>query len=171
MLCQKRWKKSELTILNFANNACFTICKKASRQLNAISRIQGYIDKKEKEIINNFVYSHFMYYPLALHFCSKSFQNMIERIQYRSFKLITNDYNNDYKFLLNKTGHSTIEIKSLRSLAFEIFKTLNNLNPNFMENIFNFSPYSTHRKHDIFVHSQNTSNYGDRSLRALGPHT
>ena len=40
-----------------------------------------------------------------------------------------------------------------------------------MKDIFNFSPYSTHRKHDIFVHSRNTSNYGDRSLRALGPHT
>ena len=40
-----------------------------------------------------------------------------------------------------------------------------------MKDIFNFPQYSTHRKHDIFVHSRNTSNYGDRSLRALGLHT
>ena len=108
-----------------------------------------------------------MYCPLAWHFCSKLSQNKIEKFQYRSLKLITNDQNSDYKFLLNKTGISTIEIKRLRNLAFEIFKTLNNLNPYFMKDIFKFSPYSTHRKHDIFVHSQNTSNYGDRSLRAL----
>ena len=33
------------------------------------------------------------------------------------------------------------------------------------------SSCSTHRKHGIFIHSGNTLNYGDRSLRALGPHT
>ena len=64
-----------------------------------------------------------------------------------------------------------MEIKRLRTFALEISKTLNNLNPNFMIDIFNFCPYSTHRKHDIFVHSPNTLNYGDRNLRALGPHT
>ena len=57
-----------------------------------------------------------------------------------------------------------MEIKRLPTLALEIFKTLNNLNPNFMKDIFNLSPYSTHRRHDNFVHSRNTSNYGDRSL-------
>ena len=86
--------------LNFEKHIS-TICKKASRQLNTISQIQSYIGKKEKEIITNtFVYSHFMYYPLACHFCSKSSQNKIEKIQYRSLKLITNDYNSNYKFLL-----------------------------------------------------------------------
>ena len=48
-----------------------------------------------------------------------------------------------------------MEIKRLCTLALEIFKTVNNLNPNFMKDIFNFSPYSAHRKHDIFVHNQN----------------
>ena len=36
-----------------------------------------------------------------------------------------------------------------------------------MKHFSNFSPYRTHRKHDIFVHRQKTSNYGDGSLRAL----
>ena len=112
-----------------------------------------------------------MYCPLACHFCSKSFQNKIKQIQYRSLKLITNDYNSDYKFLPNETGNSAMEIKRLRTHAFEIFKTLNSLNPTFMKDIFNFSPYRTHRKHDIFPHSRDTSNYGGRSLRALGPQT
>ena len=51
--------------LKFKNHVS-TICKKANRQLNAIGRIQNYVGKKEKEtIINTFVYSHFMYCPLA----------------------------------------------------------------------------------------------------------
>ena len=63
--------------LNFKNHVS-TICKKANRQRNAIGRIQNYVGKKEKEtIINTFVYSNFMYSPLAWHFCPKSSQNKI----------------------------------------------------------------------------------------------
>ena len=53
---------------------------------------------------------------------------------------MTINYNSDYKFLLNETGDSTMEIKRLGTLALEICKTLNNLNPNFMKDIFNISP-------------------------------
>ena len=157
--------------LNFAEHVS-GICRKASNQLNAISRIQNYIGEKEKEIvINTFVYSNFMYCPLAWHFCPKSSQNKIEKIHYRCLKMLTNDYHSDYKALLKSTGKPTMETRRIRVLATEIFKTLNNLNPSFMKDIFHFSPYNTHKKHDIFVHSRNTSTYGDKSLRALGPHT
>ena len=96
-----------------------------------------------------------MYYSLAWHFCSKSSQNKIEKIQYRSLRLITNNYNSDYKFVLNETRNPIMKIKRLRTLALEIFKALNSLKPNFMKNIFNFSPYNTHRKH-ISVPCRNT---------------
>ena len=58
----------------------------------------------------------------------------------------------------------------MRTLALEIFKTLNGLNPSFMQEIFNFSPYCSHRKNDIFVHHRNTVTYGNKSLKSLGPH-
>ena len=57
-----------------------------------------------------------MYCPLAWHFCSKSSQNKIEKIQYTALKSITNNYHSDYKFVFNETGNSTIEIKKLRTL-------------------------------------------------------
>ena len=84
--------------------------------------------------------------------------------------MLTNDYNSHYNDLLDVTKNSTMEIRRLRTLALEIFKTLNNLNPDFMKDIFYYSPYNTHRKYDIFVYSRNTSSFGDKSLRALGPH-
>ena len=43
-----------------------------------------------------------MYCLLASHFSSKSSRNKVGKFQYRSLKLITNDYNSDYKFLLNE---------------------------------------------------------------------
>ena len=43
-----------------------TLSKKASNQLNAIGRIQKYMDFKEKEIhLNSFVYSICNYCPLV----------------------------------------------------------------------------------------------------------
>ena len=67
--------------------------------------------------------------------------------------MLTNDYNSDYKDLLEITKTSTMEVKRLRTLALEVFKTLNNLNPDFMKDIFYLSPYQTLKKCYIFVHS------------------
>ena len=156
--------------LNFEKQVA-NICRKANNQLNAIGRIQNFLGKKEKEtIINSFVYSNFMYCPLTWHFCSKSSQSKTEKIHYRSLKMLTYDYNSDYKDLLEITETSTMEIKRLRTLALELFKTVNNLNPDFMKDIFYLFPDQTHKKYDIFVHSRNTASFGDKSLRALGPH-
>ena len=55
-----------------------------------------------------------------------------------------------------------MEIKRLRTLATEIFKILNDINPNYK--------HQTHKKYDLFVHSHNTTKYGNHSLRVLGPH-
>ena len=45
-------------------------------------------------------------------------------------------YNTSYEDLLLKSGFSSMNVKRLRALCIEIFKTLNNLNPSFMKEIF-----------------------------------
>ena len=99
-----------------------------------------------------------MYCPLAWHFCLKFSQNMIEKIQYRCLELLTNDFDSDYKLLHEKTKTPTMETKRIRTIALEIFKTLNDLNPNFMKDIFNFSPHFTHKKTQYFCTSSPYSN-------------
>ena len=48
-----------------------TLFKKASNQLNAISRIQNFMGFKEKEVLlNSFIYSNVNYCPLVWHLCS-----------------------------------------------------------------------------------------------------
>ena len=64
----------------------------------------------------------------------------------------------------------SMEVKRLRTLLLEIFKTLNDINPNYMKEIFHISPYETHKKHDLFVHSRNTTKFGNHSLKVLGAH-
>ena len=51
--------------LNFEEHI-FELCKKASMQLNAISRLQRFMGKEQKEaLINSFIFSNFNYYPLV----------------------------------------------------------------------------------------------------------
>ena len=150
------------------NKLCFeqhisTLCKKASNQLNAIGKIKKYMGFKEKEILlNSFVYSNFNYCPLVWHFCSSKSLNKIEKMQERALRLLHNDFTSDYSELLNKSGKPSMEVKRLRTLALEIFKTLNNLNPDYMK--------ETHRPFDIKVNQNSSTKHGQKSLKSLGPH-
>ena len=124
----------------------FTLCNKASNQLNSIERIQKFMGfKEQKVLLNSFVYSNFNYCPLVWHFCSSKSLYKIEKIQERALRLLHNDFASDYAELLKKSGKATMEIKRLRCLALEIFKTVNNLNPCYMKEIFSKTTNLTHR--------------------------
>ena len=124
---------------------------------------------KEKEVlINSFVYSNFNYCPLVWHFCSSKSMNKIEKIQERTLRILQNDLVSDYTGLLKKSGKATI--KRLRFPALEIFSTLNNLNPNYMKEIFPKSTNLTHRPLEIKINQRNRTIFGTNSLRILGPH-
>ena len=88
-----------------------TLVKKASNQLNVISRIQKFMGFKEKEILlNSFVYSNFNYCPLVWYFCSAKPVKEIEKIQEPTLKILYNDFSSDFEFILNKSDKSTIEL-------------------------------------------------------------
>ena len=63
-----------------------------------------------------------------------------------------------------------MEIKRLRCLALETFKTANNLNPYQMKEIFSKTTNLTHRPLDINFNQNNTTKYGSNSLWGLGLH-
>ena len=77
---------------------------------------------------------------------------------------------NDYEHLLKQSKSPSMEIRQLRIIPIEVFKTLNGLNPKFMADIFHHSPYSTLKKYNLYAHDRNTSKYGEKSLRVLGAH-
>ena len=61
-----------------------------------------------------------------------------------------------------------METKGLRMMVYEIFLTLNNLNPVFLKDMFHCSPNVTHKKHNLYIHSQNTTKSGSKRLRDFG---
>ena len=152
--------------------------QKSKESLNEIGRIQKYMGFKEKEVlVNSFVLSNFNYCPLVWHFCSSKSLKKIEKIQKQTLTKLYNDSTIEYNQLLNKYSKASMEVKHLRTLALEIFKTLNNLNPEYMKEIFYKTTNLTHRPFNIKVnqnnttkYGNNTTKYGNKSLRSLGSH-
>ena len=82
-------------------------CKKAARQLDALSTIAKYLEMKSKKLIfNSFIMSNFNYCPLVWHFCGKDNNNKLEQIQERSLRTLLSDTRSDYESLLDTFGTS-----------------------------------------------------------------
>ena len=64
--------------------------------------------------------------------------------------------------LLQSTGSVSMETKQMRAMAYEVFETLNDLNPNFMNEMFYYTPNLTLRKRNLYVHSRDTVKFGNR---------
>ena len=59
-----------------------------------------------------------------------------------------------------------MKVNWLQTLAVEVFKTLNNMNPEYMKEMFHKTAFLTHRT----LNENNTVKYGNKSLRFLGSH-
>ena len=135
-------------------------------QLNALGRLQKYMGKPEKvAIVNCFIYANFNYCPLVWHFSTCESIRKIEQIQKRCLRIVLDDYDSDDDVLLRKSGKVTMEIERLRVLAIEIFKKVNNLNPNYMKDIFTPKLHPKVRPNDILVKHHNTITYCTKNIR------
>ena len=54
-----------------------------------------------------------------------------------------------------------MEVKRLRTLALEVFKTLNKRNPEYMKEIFHKTSFTTHRPLNLEVDKKHTTKYGN----------
>ena len=62
--------------------------------------------------------------------------NKIESLQKRALRFLYNDYSIPYEGLFEKAGKVKMNAYRLRNLCVEIYKTINKLNLEFMNNIF-----------------------------------
>ena len=75
------------------NNHVLYICKRAGFKLNALARLSTKLDFNGKPMLfNAFILSHFMYSPVVWHLCGATCLKMIEKIQKRALRYVTNDY-------------------------------------------------------------------------------
>ena len=113
------------------------------------------------------LYANSNFCALRWYFCSAKSAREIEKIQTRVLRFLCNDFDSDYKTLLDKSDKCAMEVKRLRTLGIEIFKTLNQLNPAFIEEIYHRTKWLIHRLNNIQVNVHETVKYGGKILRTL----
>ena len=150
------------------------ICRKASAQLNALSRLNKFLSMEAKTIlIQSFIYAHFNYCSLIWHYSSSKSINKVEMIQKRALRFIFNDNSSSYEELLIKAKKNVMSINRLRTLCIEIFKTINNMNPPFMKEIFTVKNCNKtvrqQHKNNLEIKVTKTATFGTKSLTSLGP--
>ena len=122
--------------LNF-NSHISKLCKNASTQLNALLRLKNVLNFKAKLIlVQSFIYANFNYCPLIWHFSAAKSLLKIECIQKRAIRFLYNDNESTYEELLTKANRNYMNIYRLKIICTEIYKTINDLNPRYMKNIF-----------------------------------
>ena len=69
-------------------------------------------------------------------FSSAKLLNKVESLQKITFRFLYGNYGSSYESILKLDGKNTINVTRLKCLCIEIFKTLNNINPAFINEIF-----------------------------------
>ena len=107
--------------------------------------------EEKKTLVNSYFYSDFNFCLLVWMCSSAKSLNKVESLQKRALRFLYEDVSS-YEELLQKAGKKTIKVKRLRSLCIEIYKSINNINPMYINEIFKL------RKTSRAVRSNNKPN-------------
>ena len=139
----------------------------ASRQLNALKRLCFSVPLDTCKILaNSFIISNFNYCPLVWYFSTAKQLQKIKKIQERVLRFLHDDCVSDYLTLLKASGSISMDVRRMRYLGVEIYKTLNDLDSGYMKDIFQVqqSAYSTERPYNMKVPRVNQTTFGTRSI-------
>ena len=88
--------------------------------------------EQAKLLANSFVNSQFGYAPLIWMFTRKNLMLKVNKIHRRNLRVVYDDYASTYEELLASYNDISIYQKHLKHLAIEVYKSLANMNPEFM---------------------------------------
>ena len=148
------------------------LCKKASQKISALSRISNQLNDSEKKLLfNAVVKSQFNYCPLVWMFCSRTSNNMINKVHERALRIILNDDINNFETLLQNNNDICNHHKNIQTMMIEIFKIENELAPPIMESMFEKRPtnYSLRNFQEFLTERKRTVHYGLETLSYRSP--
>ena len=83
-----------------------------------------------------FIFSHFKYCPVIWHFCGRNNSNKLEQIQKSALNIALKSSSSVYELLLRQASLTSLELERQKSILIEVYKTLNNLNPAYLKDLF-----------------------------------
>ena len=133
------WSSADINLLGtmFDKNLTFkkhidNLVRKVQYKLHALRRIRKYLTIEKAKILGKaFIDSRFNYVPLIWMFCRKTLYSKIEKFNHGTLKVvygIDDSYNN----LLLSSNSVSIHQTYLGFLLTEIFKTISQINPEFL---------------------------------------
>ena len=137
------------------------LCSTANYKLHALRRIRKYLTPVKAGLLYNaFINSQFNYASVIWMFCRKKDYLKIEKIQDKALKIIYNS-NESYEAHLTRNNEVSIHQKHLRALATEIYKSLADINPDFMKPYFIIKemPYNLRIGCALKLPSANSTHY------------
>ena len=112
------------------------LCNKSNAKIRALRRVRPFLsDAKTKLLVNAYILSPFNYCPLIWMFCGKEGDRLIRKCHYRALKSLTKS-NKSYCDLLLECNTVDIHRRNLSLMLVEVFKSLNGLGPEIMQNMF-----------------------------------
>ncbi len=115
-------------------------------------------------IYNTFILSNFNYCHGI--FVEKTCTKKIKDIQEKAFRFMFNDKSSTYSSLLEICNYTILHIRHIKVIASEVFKSLNNLNLNFMNKMFQVKDitYDLTDSNILWQPMFNKITYGKRSF-------
>ena len=103
--------------------------------------------------------------------CSPESIRKTERIQERALRILHDNFESSYETLLSYSNKTSFLIRQHKNLALEIYKTLNDLNPSYMKEIFHLNDRreNSRRPNNILIPKIKAYTYGENSLNFVGP--
>ena len=166
--------RSEVKLLGIAidDKLSFTtlienLCSTASNRLRALARIRKFISfEQAKRLPEAYIMSTFTYCPLIWMYCSKTANNLINKIHEYSLRVKYEMEDRDFEDLLIKDSSWTIHENNIHTLLIEIYKSLNHISPPIMQEFVDLkvTPYSLRNNNILRLPKTNTSRYGTEAL-------
>ena len=156
--------------LNFKSHATASSVK-ANRKVSAFARVAKYIDiEKAKVLYQSFIASTFKCCPLIWMFCGKAENDNIGRVHKRALQILLDDHESILEELLSKNGETHIHTQYLRMLMIEIYRTVGNTNPPFMQEYFirKDVKYDLRTRDLLQIPAAKSSTFGIHSIKFRG---
>jgi len=148
-----------------------SICHKASNRIRNLNRIRSYLNLGQLHLLlNAYILSLFNYAPIVWMFCSKTSSRYIDTIHKRALRAVYQDFSMSHEELIQMSDLKRIHEVHLRFLLCEVFKTLHNLNPSFMQILFSSKhvSYNLRNYNLLQLPPPRSTRYGTQSFSFRG---